>query len=189
MIINTRGLTAAALNLLLVGCAANPETLAQYGEYELAGSNIKSFTVRHAEPAALGKLPLCIASQVRNDAVVLTNDNVTVGQYTGNLYTSTNSVAVGGGSVIQFVSPDGTEVVARGESKHIAAAIVERSVRFTLTAKDDGAERVYRFTGIEQAGTNNGYGYHPVHVMTGGGSGHVLGALKSLAADIDSCQR
>lgn len=86
----------------------------------------------------------------------------------------------------QYVAPDGSEIVARGETK-FSTALIERSLRFTLTINQGAKDRVYKFTGIEQAGTTNGYGYHKIAAMAGTGIDDALGALNKVVDELESC--
>lgn len=146
-----------------------------------------SATFTHDGAASLGKMPMCIAKNVSNDGVAMSDSHGSfVGAYTGTYYNVQRNYEVGGGSVLQYVSPDATQVLANGETK-VTRALVVFSVKFMVDAKDDGAKRTYEFTKITQAGTNNGYGYHPVGTNAGAGAGSVLSSLKTLSAQIDAC--
>src|SRR5690606_20004483 len=188
-----RTLIIAGLVVILTGCAANPQNLKQYGDVKLNGNVLHSLTVTHIEPANLGKLPVCVASTVTNESVMVSDSAGSfVGAYTGNYYQTNHSQEVGGGNVMQFVSPDGSEVVARGTTRYWAA-MIERAVRFTISIKDDGISRTYRFTGVEVAQINSGTwpnsGYMKAAMNPGTGGGHALKNMKQIADDIDSCLR
>lgn len=177
----------------LAGCAVNKQTLNQYGDTQLDGNVLKSLTITHDEPANLGKLPFCVASTVTNESVMVSDSAGSfVGAYTGKYYQAHNSKETGGGSVMQFVSQDGSEVVARGTTRYWAA-MIERAVRFTVSIKDDGVSRTYRFTGVEVAQINSGSwpnsGFSRAAMNPGTGGGHALKNMRQIADDIDTCLR
>jgi len=183
----------ATAALALHGCAVRPETLAAYGDVKLDGNVLTSFTVAHSEPAQLGKLPFCIASNVSNESVVVTDAaNSYVGPYTGNYYQITSKTEIGGGNVLEYVSPDKNDVVAKGTTRYWAA-MLERAVRYKLTVRDDGVSRTYRFSNVEVAQINSGYwpnsGFQRAPMNPGAGGGHVLKNLKQVAEEVDSCLR
>lgn len=183
--------TAAVALIVLSGCAIQHETLAQYGDYKLDGDLLKTFSVEHSGMANLGALPGCVAGTLTNDAVNIGDSSGSfVGQYTGNYYSIGSNREIGGGSTLQYVSQDGSEVVAKGTTRY-TSGIVERVVRFTVKIKDDGQKRSYQFTNLEQVQTQTGLtpntGYSRIHARPGGGAGHVLGSLKSVAGEIDAC--
>ncbi len=185
--------TVVIATAMLAGCAVKPENLAQYGNVQLDGNVLRSLSIEHSEPASLGKLPFCVASTVMNESIMVSDSAGSfVGAYTGNFYQFNQSKEVGGGNVLQFVSQDGTEVVARGTTRYWAA-MIERAVRFTVTIKDDGISRHYKFTGVEVAQINSGSwpnsGYMKAAMNPGTGGGHALKNIKQIAEDIDACLR
>lgn len=176
------------LAAVLTGCATSPSDLAKYGSVELESQNVKSLTIDRRSPVKSGNAQKCVAITVRNDSVTMTQAGGYIGPYTGNYYQTTSSRDVGGGSVTQFVSADGADVVARGETK-FSTGLAERSLRFTVNIKEAGSATTYRFTGIEQAGTTNGYGYHKIAAMAGTGVEGALAALSSVVDEIENCMR
>lgn len=189
----SKGYMLVLVTMLLTGCAANKQTLSQYGDVQLDGNVLRSLTITHTEPANLGKLPFCVASNVTNESVMVSDSAGSfVGAYTGNYYQVHNSQDIGGGNVMQFVSKDGSEVVAKGTTRYWAA-MIERAVRFTVAVKDDGASRTYRFTGVEIAQINSGSwpnsGFMKAAMNPGTGGGHALKNMKLIASEIDTCLR
>ena len=186
----------AAVVLVLAtlgGCATGTQNLYKYGEPGLDGNYLKSLEVSGSGQAPPGKIAMCAASVIRNDAVSLGDSSRTfVGAYTGNYYQAGSNREVGGGGVIQYVSPDESSVVAKGETGY-TSAMVSRSVRYTVTIRSSGPERKYLFAGIQQAQLDTGSmanaGYSPVHVMMGGGSEDVARSLSAVAAEIETCIR
>jgi hypothetical protein len=178
--------------VLLVGCSANPKELAKYGDVSLEGKFLKSLVVKRSGPASQG-LPECVAATVRNDSVSLGDAAGSfVGPYTRTYYSAGSVRESGGGSVIQYVSPDEAKVVAQGATS-FNSGLATNVVRFTMTLQRDGQGRSYQFASIQQAQTDTGtmsnIGFTRVHVMTGGGSAKVLASLKGVVDDIESCVR
>lgn len=179
--------------LTLSGCAVKPQSLAQYGDVKLEGNVLTSLIIEHTEPANFDKLPFCVASTVTNESIMVSDSAGSfVGAYTGNHYQYNRSQEVGGGNVIQFISKDGNSVVARGTTRYWAG-MIERAVRFTVSIKDDGLSRSYRFTGVEVAQISSGSwpnsGYMKAAMNLGTGGAHALGNMKKIANDIDVCLR
>jgi hypothetical protein len=175
------------------GCASGAQSLYRYGQPGIDGNYLKSFEVIGSGPAAPGKVAMCAAGAVRNDPVSLSDSSRTfVGAYTGNYYQAGSNREVGGGSALQYVAPDESSIVAKGETGY-TSAMVSRSVRYTVTIKSSGPERKYLFAGIQQAQLDTGSmvnaGYSPVHVMMGGGSEDVAQSLSAVADEIETCIR
>lgn len=183
-----RLLAGSILIATLAGCATSQTELARYGSVELDSQNVKSLTIDRTSPVKPGSIPRCVAITVRNDSVTMTQAGGYVGPYTGNYYQASSSREVGGGSVAQYTSADGSEVVARGETR-FTTGLVERSLRFTVNIKETESSRTYRFTGIEQAGTTNGYGYHKIAAMAGTGVEASLASLNSVVDELEGCMR
>lgn len=186
---------AAVVAALVVvgGCASDAKSLYRYGQPVIDGNYLKSFEVSGSGPVAPGKIAMCAAGAVRNDPVSLSDSSRTfVGAYTGNYYQAGSKREVGGGSAIQYVAPDESSVVAKGETGY-TSGMVSRSVRYTVTVKSSGPERKYLFAGIQQAQLDTGSmvnaGYSPVHVMMGGGSEDVARSLSAVAEEIETCIR
>lgn len=189
-------LRIAAVVLVLAtlgGCASGTQSLYRYGQPGLDGNYLKSLEVSKSGPAATGKIAMCAASAIRNDPVSLGDSSRTfIGAYSGNYYQAGTNREVGGGGAIQYVAPDESSVVAKGETGY-TSAMVSRSVRYTVTIQNLGAERKYLFAGIQQAQLDTGSmvnaGYSPVHVMMGGGSEDVAHSLSAVADEIETCIR
>jgi hypothetical protein len=183
-----RNAIVVAALLAASGCSTAPKDLSMYGKADMDGSYLRALTITKTGDSKPGKLPSCVASTVRNDSVSL---NDASGGFFG--YRAGSNREAGGGSVIQYVSPDESTVVARGAAGY-SSAMIARSVRYTVTIqalKEGGRE--YKFSGIQQAQLNTGYasnsGYSPIHVMTGGGSEEAAESLKTVADELETCIR
>ena len=181
-----RLVAVALLAMVTSGCATSPSDLARYGVVELESQNVKSLSIVREGAAKAGSIPKCVAIIIRNDSVAMTQSGGYVGAYTGNYYQTSSVREVSGGSVTHYVAADGSEVVARGEAK-FTTALVERSLRYTLNIKQVANQRTYTFTGVEQAGTTNGYGYHKIAAMTGTGVEQALESLSAIVDELEHC--
>jgi hypothetical protein len=137
------------------------------------------------------RLPFCVTSSVSNESVTVSDSaNSFVGAYTGNYYSVNRSSNIGGGNVLEYVSPDQTEIVARGTVRYWGG-MIERAARFKLVIKDDGLARAYKFHTVEVAQINSGSwpnnGFSRAAMNPGTGGGHVLKNMQQLANTIDSC--
>jgi hypothetical protein len=169
-----------------------PKDLSRYGDVDLDGNYIRSLSITKPGKPSSDKLPMCVASSVKNDGVTLGDSSGSfTGAYTGAYYRAGSTSHVGGGSVIQYISPDQTKLVAKGATGY-TSAMVDRSVRYTLSiqpASSGGVE--YKFSEIQQAQLSTGSaantGYFSVHTMMGGGSEEVAESLRAVADNIDAC--
>ena len=178
----------ALLAMMTSGCATSPSDLARFGVVELESQNVKSLSITREGSAKAGSIPKCVAITIRNDSVAMTQSSGYVGAYTGSYYQASSIREVSGGSVTQYVAPDGSEVVARGEAK-FTTSLVERSLRYTLNITQVANQRTYKFTGIEQAGTTNGYGYHKIAARTGTGVEQALESLSAIVDELEYCMK
>lgn len=178
----------ALLSIVISGCATSPSDLARYGQVELESQNVMSLSITRDGPVRASSLQRCVAITIRNDSVTMTQSGGYVGSYTGKYYQTSSSREVGGGSVSQYVAEDGSEIVARGETK-FTTSLVERSLRYTLNLAQTENNRTYKFTGIEQAGTTNGYGYHKIAAMAGTGVEAALASLDGVVGELESCMK
>jgi hypothetical protein len=187
-----RSMVVAMMALSVSACSMSPKDLSRFGDVELDGSNLSSISITKPRATAGDKLPMCTASTVKNDSVSLSDTSGSfVGSYTGTYYRGEKNVQVGGGSVIQYISPDQSKIVAKGATGY-TSAMIERSVRYTLTVQPSAnGGRTYKFSGIQQAqlstGSSANTGYFNVHTMMGGGSEEVASSLRSVADQIESC--
>lgn len=192
------GMIRHAIVLLAVvsasGCSMTPKDLSRYGDVELDGNYLRSLSITKPNGASNEKLPMCMATNVKNESVTLSDSSGSfTGAYTGTYYRAGSSSQVGGGNVLQYISPDQKKVVAKGATSY-SSAMIDRSVRFTLSVQPSSAGGTeYKFTGIQQAqmstGSSANTGYFNVHTLTGGGSEEVAGSLQSVASAIDACLR
>ena len=182
--------------VVMMGCAAQTRmgSLSQYdAEYQpWASAESVSSVQFQRQGSSEGNLTQCVAEVVSNQGETLTDSSGSFfGAYTGNYYNVERNTSVAGGSVIEHAVPDSSAVVASGSTRYSAGALVERSVRFKLTAKQSEAARSYRYSSIGQAQLNSGVvantGYGPVGAFQGANPDLALQALAAVTDNIETC--
>jgi len=195
MLISRHTCAAIAGALLLSACASQGRmpVLNQYNaEFSPWASSEAVSAVAFTRSGGPGDIPGCVAATVSNQGQTLSDSSGSFfGAYTGNYYRSEQSSQVAGGSVIEYVAPDGGSVVASGSTEYSAGALVSRAVRFKLSVKQQGDGRKYRYTGIQQAQSNTGAaantGFTPVGAWAGANPDMALASLERLTDSIESC--
>ena len=163
-------------------------TQGEYGEQLL-----ESYTVK-GRGASDADLPFCIAKSIQNNDVTITDSSRSfVGAYTGRYYQAGSTVNIGGGSVLTYVSVLGDKVVAQGTTSYRSGGLVERSVRFQLTAASQEDLVTLIFSPIEQAQLDTGAiankGYYRVGAWDGASPDLVIAALSRESDKIINCLR
>lgn len=197
-----RILLAAAVSLLMTGCATNVRSPALAGlenvQYELGAHDneyVKSaaFSYEGQVPDA-DALPMCVAKVVQNRSVTLKDSSRGyVGAYSGMYYGNQAAREAGGGTVIQYVSDDKKSIVAQGATSYSFGGLIpiQESVRFGLSAKVTGNARSLIFDRIERAQLNTGAvsnsGFTKVGAWSGARPEMVIKSLRTLADDLNNC--
>ncbi len=179
---------------LIIGCSASRmPALNQYEAQYAPWSSAESVSsVLFEREGFGGNLPACVAVVVNNTGETLTDSsNSFFGAYSGKYYNIENSVHVGGGDVLQYVSPDSRSVVASGISRYEAGALVTRSVRFKLSVRQSDSGRQYSFSNLAQAQLNSGTaantGYGPIGSWSSANPDLALQSLDSVVDEIEKC--
>lgn len=185
---------AAVLGVLLAGCStARMPELSQYqAEFAPFASAESVSAVTFRRPGTVGNLPQCIAEVVSNQGETLSDSAGSFfGAYTGNYYVSHNASQATGGNVIEYVASDRGSVVASGSVRYQVNALVARSVRFKLSAKQGETGRIYRFGSLQQAQLDSGVaannGYNPLGSWAGANPDLAVKSLSHLVDQIDGC--
>lgn len=161
------------LAVAMAGCATSYQrapltddvTYQPWGEYEA----IK--TVRFASVSG-GNLAVCTAQSVTNDAVFAGTPNLM----------SAGVMLAQAPAGETMLHSDGDSVVARGTTGYSAGNGLFWTVRYTLTADQNG----YLFSNLSQAVTANGY--MPVGGWKEAGAEQAVNALREIASSIDRCR-
>lgn len=189
-----KGIIAAAILVGVSGCST--ARVAQLGGYDAefapyaSAESVAAVTFRRTGSG--GNLARCIASTVSNSGETLGGSSGGfVGAYTGQYYSGRNSTQSTGGGVIEYLDPNGREVVASGSARYQVNALVVRSVRFKLSAIQREGERVYQYAGLQQAqldaGTAYNDGYAPIGSWAGANPDKALATLSALTDHIEAC--
>lgn len=196
---NSHRIIGIGIAASISGCAYHrmPE-LSQYtgATYEPWMSAEALSAITFDLPASKSKikeaLPVCVAQHVTNREVSLSDSSSSFwGPYSGRYYNLQRTYGVGGGNVIQQVGDDGRVVVAQGVTRYQAGALVERYVRFTLTARQLSTGTSFRFAALEQAQANTGavanMGYTKIGSFAGSNPDQAAATLKVVADNIYHC--
>lgn len=185
---------ATVLGVLLSGCStARMPELSQYQtEFVPYASAEAVSAVTFSRPGTKGNLPQCIAEIVSNQGETLSDSAGSFfGTYTGNYYSAHNATQASGGKVIEYVASDSGAVVASGSVRYQVNALVARSVRFKLSAKQGETGRIYRFGSLQQAQLDSGVaannGYNPIGSWAGANPDLAVKSLNYLVDQIDGC--
>lgn len=185
---------ATILGALLAGCSTvrMPELSQYQAEFAPYASSESVSAVTFRRSGTVGNLPQCIAEVVSNQGETLSDSAGSFfGTYTGNYYVSKNSSQSTGGNVIEYVSSDKGSVIASGSVRYQVNALVARSVRFKLSAKQGEAGRIYRFGSLQQAQLDSGVasnnGYNPIGSWAGANPDLAVKSLNYLVDQIDGC--
>ena len=179
----------------LVGCAGQtrmPALSAYDAKFAPYSSSEAVNAVQFHRDGRGGDIPACVAETVSNQGETLADSSGSfVGAYTGTYYNIQRSSQSSGGSVIEYVAPDGKSVVASGSTRYSAGALVVRSVRFKLSVKQSGAGRTYRYSNLGQAQLDTGAaannGYAPIGSWSGANPDIALASLSNITDQIERC--
>lgn len=180
---------------LLAGCAGQgrmPVVNQFDAKYSPWASAEAVSSVTFQRPGSAGDIAPCVAEVVSNQGETLSDSSGSFfGAYTGNYYSFEKSTQAAGGSVIEYVAPDASSVVASGSTRYSASSLVSRSVRFKLAVEQDAAERTYRYSSLGQAQLDSGVvantGYGPIGSFAGANPDLALQALDQLTNNIEKC--
>lgn len=190
-------LFAAAL-LTFASCAVAPVQLppnvsvVQGGQYNASYIDKVDFTYKSAQSPDFGKLKLCIAESVTNDAVQLRDSSGSfVGAATRHYYQVGNTQSVGGGSVFKYIDDSKSTLIANGVTVAGAGNLTQDYVRFELKSAVTPNEVQIQFYSVTRAQANTGAasndGFAPVGIWQGSRSPEVYSSLEAVAAKVKGC--
>lgn len=190
-------LLALSAAVLLCGCStvpmpANVSTGARPG---VNGTyvNAVDFSYAPAAPVDFPRLKLCVAENVSNSAITLTDSAGSHFTPSGWWHQDGNTTTVQGGQAIQYVDDAQQVMLARGnlDAGSTAMGLTREFARYQLRASIKPGQIGLVFTDIEQAqqatGSVSNSGFTPVGTWSGAGPMQIYTALQSVADRIKNC--
>lgn len=197
MLMSLLRMAALVTALGLAGCAAVQVPPNMHVDARSDGAGVvRSVDFSYSTTGApdYGRLKLCVAENVSNDAVTLRGDAQTLATPWGVLQgANTDTVAAGG--VFKFSDDAHQVLIALGttDGGSDATGIVRYAVKYQLRSDVSGQHVGMVFSHISQAQRDTGswsnMGFSPVGTWAGGRAMAVYGALQQVADAIQGCMR
>lgn len=164
---------------------------AQPGWFVISGAEIE----RPGSAIGVDGMTACLATHINNKTVRLTDSSRSfVGAATGNYYNIQSARDEAAETPVRFISSDGGEAVARGQTSYsftAGLAVITRVVRFTLNVKQSSTTNRYAFSDIDTAQTDTGVlanaGFGPFYDVAGLYPEKAYDKLSGLADTINTC--
>lgn len=145
------------------------------------------------KPAEFSRIKMCIASNVTNNEVQLSDNAGSFVGYSGTYYRTHNSQTIQGGGIFKYIDDTSNSLVAHGSISRQGGigGIIGRAIRFDLQITSEGNSIQMRMRNIEAAlkstgsSTNDGFG--PIGVWTGSMYKKDIQALAGFADQLKSC--
>lgn len=152
------------------------------------------FSYQSSLPASFNKLKLCVAENVSNRAVQLTDSAGSfVGPATGHYYNVQHSQTVQGGDIFKYADASLSTLIANGtaDGGPVALGLTRDIIKYDLKASTHGSQVGLVFTNITRAQQSTGSvandGFSPVGTWSGAHPKQVYTALESIANGIKGC--
>lgn len=147
------------------------------------------------KPIEFSRIKMCIASNVTNNEVQLSDNAGSFVGASGTYYRTQNKQTVQGGGIFKYVDDASKSLVAQGSVNRQAGlgGIIGLSIRFDLEVSGEDNALKMRMLHIEQAMKNTGSsindGYMPIGVWAGSMYKKNIQALNGFADQLKSCFR
>lgn len=151
------------------------------------------YSFQNANPVQFSRVKMCIAENVTNDGVRLSDHAGSFVGYGGTYYQTHNSSTVQGGDVFKYVDDASKSLVARSSIGRRSGfgGLIGLSIRFDLEASVAGTNVNMKMMHVGQAQTNTGSlsndGYQPIGIWTGSMYKKDIQALDDLASQLKAC--
>lgn len=191
-------LAASAIFLSPAGAMAKVElpsnvTTKPYGGGRNKVIDTIDYSFPVTKPIEFPRIKMCIASNVTNNEVQLSDSAGSFVGYSGTYYRTQNKQTVQGGGIFKYVDDASKSIVAQGSVSRQGGlgGIIGLSIRFDLEVSSEGNTLKMRMFHIEQAMKNTGSstndGFMPIGVWTGSMYKKNIQALNGLADQLKSC--
>ncbi len=190
---------AAAILLVtsLAGCATVPmpsNVTTMPGNASGSYINSMDFSYQSNAPVGFNKLKLCVAENVSNRAIQLTDSSGSFfGPATGHYYNNQHSQTVQGGDIFKYADASLSTLIANGtvDGGSVALGLTRDIIKYDLKASTHGSLVGLTFTNITRAQQSSGSaandGFSPVGVWSGAHPTQAYAALEGIANGIKAC--
>ena len=151
------------------------------------------YSFQSAKPIEFARIKMCVAENVTNNGVQLSDHAGSFVGYSGTYYQAHNGSTVQGGDVFKYVDDASKSLVASGSIGRRGGfgGLIGLSIRFDFEASVSGTTMNMKMIHVEEAMTNTGSasndGYHPIGVWTGSMYKKDITALNDLASQLRAC--
>lgn len=181
----------------LAGCATVPMPSNVTTKPRSTGGdyiNSIDFSYQSDAPASFNKLKLCVAENVSNGAVQLTDSSGSfVGPATGHYYRVQNSQTVQGNGIFKYTDESLATLIANGtvDGGPVALGLTRNIIKYDLKASAKSSQVGLVFTNItgaqESTGSLANDGFNPVGTWPGAHPDQTYEALEGIANGIKAC--
>jgi len=182
-------LLTCAVSLVLTGCG----TVSVPDNVKTAGDYINNIRYSHTPAVDFAKVKQCVALNISNDNVRLTDNNGSfVGQYTGRYYNINNSHTDFAPNTLVTIDEFHRYLIVNGNT-YYTARMIGNAVRFKLQiqVRPNNNEINLLFDNITRAQLNTGSlsntGFTPVGVWYGAGTEDVIKAIDIVKNNLTDC--
>lgn len=181
----------------LAGCATVPmpsNVTTMPGNASGSYINSIDFSYQSNAPEGFNKLKLCVAENVSNRAIQLTDSSGSFfGPATGHYYNDQHSQTVQGGDIFKYADASLSTLIANGtvDGGSVALGLTRDIIKYDLKASTHGSLVGLTFTNITRAQQSSGSaandGFSPVGTWSGARPKQTYAALESIVNGIKSC--
>jgi hypothetical protein len=152
------------------------------------------FSYQPSVPVTFSQLKMCIAENVSNNAVTLSDSAGSfVGPSTGHYYQNSHNQTVQGGGIFKYLDDSSSTLIATGttDGGPTALGLTRDIVKFELKAATVDADVTLKFGNITRAQQSTGSaandGFGPVGMWRGAGAQRIYASLETVAGKIKHC--
>lgn len=158
--------------------------------------NSVDFSYQSSTPVTFNKLKLCVAENVSNRAVQLTDSAGSfVGSASGHYYDVQHSQTVQGGGIFKYADASLSTLIANGtvDGGPVALGLTRDIIKYDLKASAHTSQVGLVFTNITRAqqatGSVANNGFSPVGTWSGAHPKQAYAALEGIANGIKACMQ
>lgn len=183
-----------AVGLAGCGTVKLPSNVTTIQGGSASGKYIDRVDYSYDETVEFSALKLCVAENVSNDGVTMTDQSESwVGPWSGNTYSRGNTSTTSGGDTFKYMDDATQTVIAVGTVPESGQGLIQRVVRFDLKAATKNNKVTLVFSKITHVQKDTGYaantGFSQIGDWHGAGALDAVAALEGTANRIKSCLR
>lgn len=179
----------------LTGCGTVqlPSNVTAIQGGSMSGKYIDRADYSYSESVDFSALKLCVAENITNNGVTLTDQSRSWVGFTGINHSAGNTETTAGGNVFKYADDATQTVVVSGTVAESGQGLIQRVVRFDLKASAKNNKVTLIFSNIAHAQKDTGYaantGFSQIGDWHGAGAMDAINALEATANRIKSCLR